>query len=331
MRDDLHIDYRVIANGEDVTRLLSDRLVILTIVDEAGTKSDTLEITIDDRGYRVELPETGAVLEVELGFRQRGRMSMGRFVVDEVTGSGPPDQMVIKAKAADMRSAIKSPKTRAWKQKSLPQIVAQIAVEHGLEPAVSPALNGAFYGYLAQTSESDLHFLTRLARDLDARVKPASGHLVVVKAGEGTDTTGAALPVPQIGRGDLVSWDWEVTGRGRFESATAEWSEPGTATVHKVTAGAGDLAQKLRHRYPSEAEATRAAEAAVARSKRASGTLDLALAGFHGALSAEMKINVQGIKPELCGEWTITRVDHTLSDTLTTRLAAERDNEKGKS
>ncbi len=39
-------------------------------------------------------------------------------------------------------------------------------------------------------------------------------------------------------------------------------------------------------------------------------------------------MNLLGIKPELNGEWLITRVQHRLDSTLTTSFDAERDNEE---
>ncbi len=124
---------------------------------------------------------------------------------------------------------------------------------------------------------------------------------------------------------------WKVTGRGKSGKVTAEWGgERAAAKTHKVTAGGGKQPeQRLRHRYATRAEAQRAADAALERSKRGSATIDIDLGGFWGALMAEAKVDLQGIKTELTGEWLITSVTHELSATLTTRFQAERDNEKG--
>ncbi len=71
-----------------------------------------------------------------------------------------------------MLRGIKFPKTRNWDEAAIPDIVSKIADENSLKPAVSDSLKGHFYGYLAQTAESDLNFLTRLTRDLDATATP---------------------------------------------------------------------------------------------------------------------------------------------------------------
>ena len=61
----------------------------------------------------------------------------------------------------------------------------KIAGEHGLAKQISDNLKAVHYTFLAQTSESDLNFLTRITRDLDSTCKLAGGALVFVKTGEG--------------------------------------------------------------------------------------------------------------------------------------------------
>lgn len=94
--------------------------------------------------------------------------------------------------------------------------VSNIAGEHGLTPAVAPALCDRLYAYAAQTAESDLNFLSRLAAGLDATAKPASGRLVVVERGTERDADGEEIPMVRLGRIDLADWSWKVTGRGRY-------------------------------------------------------------------------------------------------------------------
>ena len=64
--------FKVLANGQDITALLADRLESLQVVDKAGLDSDELTITLDDRDGAVGLPARGAVLEVSLGYAETG-------------------------------------------------------------------------------------------------------------------------------------------------------------------------------------------------------------------------------------------------------------------
>lgn len=333
----MHVVYKIVVDGQDVTSTFADRLVSITVIDEAGQKSDTVEIRVDDRDDLVTLPETGAKLKIALGVGEL--VEIGTYTVDDISGQIAPATMTISAKAADMLGGIRARKTRGWRDVTVADIVGKIAGEHGLEPRVSDSLKAHFYAYQAQTSESDLNFLTRLAKGLDAVAKPAGDCLVFTKRGIGKAADGTALPIFVIDRTQMKGGSWKVTGRGKYGRVSAEWGERGTATTHKVTAGgalsSGEVVGHrqlpelaLRHRYLSETEAQRAANAALERSRRASGKISIELGGFWGDLMAEAKVDLRGIKPELTGEWLITRVQHRLSDTLTTSFEAERDNEE---
>lgn len=322
----MHVAYQIIADGTDVTGNFKDRLVSLTITDEAGSRSDTAEIMVDDRSNLVALPVTGAKLQIALGVG--GLVEMGTYVVDDVSGEIAPDTMTVSAKAADMLGGIRARKTRSWSEVTVEDIVGKIAGEHGLKPMVSDSLKAKFCAYLAQTSESDLNLLTRIAKELDAVSKPSGEYLVFTKRGEGKAADGSQLPVFVVHRTQMQGGSWKITGRGKYGRVTAEWGERDTATTHKVTAGDKEPELALRHRYTTEDEARRAAAAALQRSRRASGKINIELGGFWGDLMAEATVDIQGVKPELTGEWLITRVQHRLTDTLTTSFDAERDNEE---
>lgn len=45
--------FQVIANAQDITDLLKDRLISLQLTDRAGLQSDECEIRLDDRGDRI--------------------------------------------------------------------------------------------------------------------------------------------------------------------------------------------------------------------------------------------------------------------------------------
>ncbi|AZV77874.1 phage tail protein [Parasedimentitalea marina] len=320
-------DFQIIANSVDQTAQFKDRLVNLTLTDQAGQKSDTAQITLDNRDNRIELPDVGAVLDISLGLKETGLVPMGRYVVDELSGDLFPNTLTISAKAADMLGGIKAPKTRNWDDVTVQDIVAKIAGENGLETAVAESLKAHFYGYLAQTAESDLNFLTRLARDLDATAKPAGGALVFIKRGIGKAADGSDLPVPVINVTQMSRGNWKASGRGKYSKVIAEWSELGAAKVRQVSAGDGEPLLKLRHRYASQNEAQRAADSALESSKRASGKASIQLAGFDGGLLAEGFVDLQGIHPGLSGKWLVTQVTHRLGNTLITSFDGERDND----
>ena len=85
----------------------------LTVSDRAGLHTDTVEIRLDDREGHIDLPNKGAELKVSIGDKEQGLVQMGLYTVDEIELSGPPDTLIIRAKAANMRSSLKEHKTRS--------------------------------------------------------------------------------------------------------------------------------------------------------------------------------------------------------------------------
>lgn len=304
--------FRVVVDGQDATGALADRLLSLTVTDNDGGTADQVTLDLDDRDGRLELPDMEARLEVALGFRGQALSVMGVFAVDGIGGTGPAQSMRITATAADMKKDVRSPRTRAWEGKTLRDIVATIAAEAGLKPVVGASVAGVSWPFLAQTAESDLNFLTRIAATLDATAKPAGGALIVQRRGEGKTAAGDVLTPPVIGPGLMLSWRWNLEGREVYKSVECEWSDTATGAIRKVTRGQGTPLRKLRHVFASEAEAIRAADAAFTGAARAAMSITVRLAGFQPGLLAGAAVQIAGLRPELSGEWHLKTVTHRL-------------------
>ena len=97
--------FRIVADGADITALINDRLLLLRTSDKPGMESDEFELRIDDRDGQVVLPRRGSSIEIYLGYAETSLARLGRYAVDTVEVSGPPDSIVIKGKSSDMRGS----------------------------------------------------------------------------------------------------------------------------------------------------------------------------------------------------------------------------------
>ncbi|SNR22800.1 phage tail protein [Paracoccus sediminis] len=304
--------------------MFQDRLVELEIVDEDGESADRVRIVVDDRQDRVALPEMDTLLQVWLGYRETGLSMMGQFAVDGRGGEGPVRRLTIEATAADMKGGIRAPRTRAWQDKALSEIVRTIAAEAGLRGVVSAAIADIRWPYLAQTAESNLHFLRRIAQTLDATAKPAGGTLLVSRRGDDSTVGGDPMPNGILTARDLVEWTWAEDGREKVGRVDALWSDVDAAAKQTVSVGDGDPATTLRHVHASEAEARRAAEAEFRRRARGQTTFSAELARFSPQVIAGARMTLTGVSGKCDGQWDLTRVTHTLSDGLRTAVEAKR-------
>ena len=123
--------FKILANNDNVTEQIKERLIRLSITDEIGFVSDTVTITIDNHDDQVEVPARGVELEIYLGYDVDALVKMGKFMVDEVELSGPPNQISITARSSDTfeksnLGSIVSPKSRSWHDITFPDMVTAI-------------------------------------------------------------------------------------------------------------------------------------------------------------------------------------------------------------
>ncbi|WP_018006784.1 contractile injection system protein, VgrG/Pvc8 family [Cupriavidus neocaledonicus] len=312
-------DFRLVANSTDITATILDRLVSLRFTDEAGMASDMLEIVLADHDplAPIQVPSAGAELELFLGY-DGATQRMGLFVFDELELAGDPGEMVIRARAAPYDASkggkvnLQSQKTRSWpKGTKLSAMVAKIAKEHGLEPAVAASLQAIPLPHIDQADESDLNLLVRIAKKYDAVVKPAGGKLVLAKRGEAKTVGGADLPTITLLPTDRTSWRMVQSKRETAGMVVAYWHAVKQAKRHEVKVGKGEPVRRLRQYYPTQEMALAAARAELSRRERGKVTLSVTLPG-RTDLAAEAKLILSGWRPGIPTDWIISRVEHSL-------------------
>lgn len=322
--------FEIFANGDLITPRFKNRLVSLEITDEAGETSDALTISIEDSKQNLELPRAGAELKILLGY-ENDLTEMGFFLVDTVSASGPPDVIRIEAKAAPFTSssaytALQTRKSRSWTPQSVSAIVAAIAQDHGLEPVVSESLAEITLSHLDQTEESDVHFLTRIARDLDAIAKPQFQKLLFVTRGEAQTVKGEEIPAFRIHQNQVTRWNAKLSERTKFNSVICHYHDTATAQKIEIREGGQEPVFQAPKTYPDADTAKRAANALLKHYTRSAGEISLTLPG-EMALFAEGRLELFGFRKELNAEWIISRVNHSLSKSgLITRLNATKPN-----
>ena len=298
--------FRIVADGADITPLVSDRLLDLQLTDKPGLESDTFELTIDDRDGAVSLPRRGAALEVFLGYSGAPLVRMGRYVVDTLSFSGAPDTLVIRGKSGDMRGQGKTSRSSAWENASLASIVAELAARNGWRAACDVQ---TLIARAEQIRESDFHFITRLARLQNCTAKLANNSLLVQPRQAGRSASGQALEIPLLGRGDLSAFRFTLDDR-RVVSAVRVPYRGADGVQREVRVSNADAPSQVaaehcdRHPQPDEASARQVASARLAEFNRGSADVQLEMPG-RADLFAEQTVELQGFKAGLDGRYLI--------------------------
>lgn len=226
--------WRLAVDGTDITARLDDRLIDLSLTDNRGIEADQLDIELDDADGRLDIPPRGAELTLWLGWEPGGLIDKGRYIVDEISHTGPPDRLTLRASSADLRSGLSTRRERSWHATTLGVIVRAIAADHGLEAAIAEDLAGLAIDHIDQTSESDANLLTRLAGQHDAIATVKAGRLLFVPAGAGVSASGKPLPRITLTRSDGDQHQFGVADRDNCTAVRATYHDTHAGTKGEV-------------------------------------------------------------------------------------------------
>lgn len=322
--------YRITLNGRDLTPTLDSRLQSLTLTDNRMGEVDQLDLVLDDTDGGLELPRRGVEIQVFLGWEDEGLVDKGRFIVDEVEHSGPPDLLSIRARSADLRKSLTIRHERSWHRTTVGAIITKLARENELKPLVAASLAKKPVPHMDQTSESDLSFLTRLGRQFDALATVKNGALLFLPLGASLSASGSPLPVAHIERADGDRHRFCVADGWSYKAVVATWQDSKGAKKGEVLVELGKNGYRelgkgakpdsqstkvLRHQYATKANAVRAAKSELARIQRSAATFHINLAQGQGELTTEQPATLTGWKPGIDGaSWLISKVTHQLDD-----------------
>jgi len=310
--------------GADITPHIQPRLIDMTITDERGIDADQIDITLDDSDGKLDIPARGAQIVVAIGWHEEFLINKGVFIVDDVEHSGAPDRLTIRGRSADMRKSLTEKRDDSWHQTTVGDVIREIAERNELTPVIAEQFDKAMLLHQDQTDESDISFIDRIARQFDAIATVKLGRLLFIPIGGGVSLSGLPIGRVTIERGSGDQHRFSISDREAYTGVRAYWHDTAEADQKEVFAGKEseeedfDSASKvktLRHIYPDQLSAERAARADWQRIQRGLAELSITLAHGRPDLVPEMPVTVRGFKPHIDGtEWIIKRVTHRLSD-----------------
>lgn len=293
-------------DGVPVAGHFYERLLSLTVTDEEGMKSDTVDIELNDGPPNfLAIPRKGAIISVKMGFGD-DLVPKGVFTADKVNLDCLPYKMSISGKAADLRSGkLKERQERSWDKSKLGDILSQIASESGLTPAVDDDLADFEYDWLAQQDESNINFLRRLAERHNGLFAVKQRRLIFTRLGSGLSASGAPLgsiilTPEKIKVGSLKV---EINDRTKYSKVVAYYQDSDKAERVEIDADAdadGDSVYRLPEPYASPAEADKAAQAKAKELQRGEGSVSVTVIGDAG-IDAGLPLLFADVRPGVDG------------------------------
>lgn len=314
----MHPKCVITINGAPVSGLFWEKLLRVTVHDKEGTRSDSIDIELEDGPPHIAIPAEDDIIRCWLGYEDGPFDYMGAYTVDDVDVHCLPWRMSIKGKSADMREELKQHKERHWDNTPLRDVVAEIASEVGLTPQVDPEIGAFVYPWLAQQNESALHFLERIADRHDGLFTVKDGKLIIAKRGAGITAGGTALP-PLVIRPEMIlqgTCSVSFGQRERHKDVRAEYYDFNTAKRERVGEESDPRAKPrytLRHPYMNKDEARRAARSRAKYLRQAGIRTTVSIEGNPGAKAGRPMV-YENVRPGVDGiPFLIEDAEHSFS------------------
>lgn len=322
--------FKVVYDGKDITQDITANVTGLTYSDNSEKEADDIEISIED----VEAfwrnswyPTKGSKISLSIGYDTDTLLvDCGTFEIDEITISGPPDVISIKAIAAGFKGGIRTKKSKSFENQTLKQIAQYVANQNGL--TLVGKIANVNFTRVTQNRESDVSFLARVALEY--------GYLFSIRDKQMIFTSMTEIengqPVLSIDRSQLSRYSIKDKTSETYQAANVSYHNPGDgkikgATVqtlsnkddvtYKQIASNDTLAVRTKAETPAQADAKASAALHYKNSNQREGTLSmegspLMLAGNNfmltglGELSGKYYIKKSTHRIEKGGGYTTT-------------------------
>ncbi|MCZ4281690.1 contractile injection system protein, VgrG/Pvc8 family [Kiloniella laminariae] len=318
--------YRITADQHDITGKIKDNLVNLTLTDKRNLEADQLDISFTDPTGKFALPRKGVKLRCWIGFQQSGLVYKGSYTADEISETGPPDVITIRARSANFTAGLKQERDLSFDGQSLGQILGAIAGANNLELAIEDKLKNTVIDHIDQTGESWANLITRLAGQYDALATIKDDKLLFIPVGHKTTVGGITLPGISLtregsGRHSFMDADRE----SEFTGVKARWHDLNSGQSREELAGEEGSIKTLKKTFPTQAEAAAAAKSKWNEIGRAKRTMRFSRNPGLPELIPNLPVTLSGWRAEINAiKWISGDITHRIdSSGLSTAIDLE--------
>lgn len=317
--------FRITIEERDITRIVSQRLISMTLTECRGDEADQLDISLDDSDGKLALPPKGARIGIQIGWKDGDLADKGLFTVDEVEHAGAPDTITLRARSANLIDTFKQQRERSFHDTTLGAIIDAVAFQNELASGISARLRNTAVKHIDQTHESDAAFLRRLGKKYDAVATVKNDTLLFIPINQSRTASGKELPLIAIVRVLGDAHRYHSSESNAYSGVRAFWHDERYRHRRSVVAGVPGNSKRLRTTFASETDARTAATAEWQRIKRGLATFEMTLALGNPFVMPQSPVIVKGYKPEIdATEWLSVKVTHSISGSgFTTRVEFE--------
>lgn len=288
------------SNGNDVTAAIQKNLISLSFHDEVNEKADELNIKVAGEFAR---PAYLDELKLYLGYDDQYTY-MGSFLV-QTTTRDKKHVLSISATGVNFTNTLKEKRDLTYEKISVKDICKQVAARSGIK--LKSDFDEVYVVSQAQSNESDLHFLNRLAKEYNAIFNIKNDTLIFTQKIK-DEKKNDDLPGYTINANNCGSYSIKHSNKTLYKSCKSTWHDTKENKTQSITVGSGEpvLMNKGNFKNAAEAKAKAAAKLQRANQGLVSGSLSIEGA----AIFAGGKLNLVNTLED-DGEYQIKTVEHT--------------------
>ncbi|MBU2707546.1 hypothetical protein KCM76_16245 [Zooshikella marina] len=316
-------NYKVQISEKGLSSSFHKRLISISVQLYSGDQSDQLSLVFDagasPTGKYLDLPGNHDEIAVWLGYKTK-LQGVGRFRVNHWQLQGANSGNTLSVSATP--KLFKNEASRTWGVNNLVAIGKKIAAKNQARCVAHASLStiSVEESQLNQVNESDISFLSRIAKRYDVFVKPTitnsgSDVLLMFLPGKAVSASGIPLVPAFVTAEDIINWNISITIRSTYKKVIAYWHDHEIGEQQKVEVISDPKSKdtlRLDYIYPNKADAKYAAQGMADRKERKDRELSLTVVG-NPMLQPEMILMIQFVHPEINGKWFIKTVNHQVS------------------
>jgi len=308
-----HPNFKLEANGKDITEIIKANLISLNFDDKEGSKSD--EISFSVSGIYAK-PVFGDSLKLWLGYGEDLYLC-GSLCVPTASRDYKNYATEVRATAVNFASPQKIKKRRSWENTTVFEIARKIAGENKL--AVKTSGQNQNIASVLQNDAGDLDFLYGLCFDYGF-IMAVKNNTIVIAAkdakGDETQTSNTpkneSLPKFTLNLAELYSLEITEANRNSYGAVIVEWQDIEAGKTKSIKVGSGDQIYKMQIAQPkSDNEAFRQGEAKLNELQKGGINGRCSLPGAN--IVAGGKLKFSGIAGLEANEFSIKSAGHRLS------------------
>jgi len=312
-------DFVIKYEQKDITSNIKPYLLGITYTDYLGGQSDELQVEFEDvdgRWLRAWYPEQGDSLTISVGDQFTGLVNWGNFEISELEHEHPESNISLKALSTGITRSSRTMHPKAYEKTTLEKIVRTIAAR--LRLSITGTVTNIKIERVTQYQESDLEFLTRLAREYGHTFKIVDKTLVFHANAE----LAKQEPVAILNPTDIKSSRLRDLIKGVPEEAVVTGYDAKKKTTRRVSRKAKPLRPKSKratttdtlkvvaNRGESDEQMAARADAALSDAQQSQVAGTITMVGNAKLVSGQI-VQLKGFG-KLSGKYLIKRSHHNI-------------------